>query len=177
MLSIAGSALELTPLAPVGGIINAAGLAISAVGDFLKHITERGMIADEKRELMLQAGVPEDVARALADPNANAAELQELGLSPEQVQEVVRAYPDLISIGNYFTAFTEGAQALGVPPENFKAFVDALVGQFGNEFEAGSILNTIREQEQFRTDRPPDVERALREYLEAVVPEAAALAA
>ncbi|WP_225410131.1 hypothetical protein [Stigmatella hybrida] len=179
LLSIAGSVLEATPLAPVGGIINAAGTVLTAVGDFASGIINRGERQQEEKDLMAAANealarqglptIPEDVIEAVSSQDSRADRLQALGLTPEQVQQVIHDHPDLISYGGYFEALTDGAQAAGVSPEKFSHFIEALEGKLGDVNAVMSALNEIKSGYELQGSTPDEVERGLSQYIEGLL--------
>ncbi|SEU15294.1 hypothetical protein SAMN05443639_108196 [Stigmatella erecta] len=183
LLSIAGSVLEATPLAPVGGIINAAGTVLTAVGDLVSGIINRGERQQEEKDLMAAANealarqglptIPQDVIDAVSSQDSRADRLQALGLTPEQVQQVIHDYPDVISYGGYFESLTDTARAADVSPENFNRFLDALSEEFGDTPNAMSVLNEVQNSHKLQGSTPSEVDQAMREYIEAVMPEVA----
>ena len=98
LCSFAGAVVACTgPGAPVGAILIGVGTIVSAAGDILSGVLDAQEVRELQEKYLAEAGLDEATIDLIlrADQEQTAA-FAALGLSPEQVMELVQIYPQLI---------------------------------------------------------------------------------
>ncbi|MCC6337386.1 MAG: hypothetical protein IT380_25740 [Myxococcales bacterium] len=103
-LGVLGSAMEVFPLtAPAGVLVSGIGAIISGVGGLVGLIIDGNELKDEQRRFLEAAGVPEPMRSTLLEADREQVEqLRQLGLTPEQIQQLATNYPQLVQSSHGF---------------------------------------------------------------------------
>lgn len=122
-----GSAIGSFPITAVpGAAVNALGQIISNAGDLTaNYIAHRRSAEDQMRHLEAN-GMSRVAAQALVDNPAAAHQLSRQGFSPQQIQELAGARPDLFTRPADLQVLGETARNLGLPPERALTAMRAL---------------------------------------------------
>ncbi len=98
IISGAGAILELTPAAPLGGLISAGGGVITATGEMINLFLKQGKIQEDQRKYLEAAGVPKKLIDAMADADEEQvnALVKGMGIPPERLQGILSRCPELL---------------------------------------------------------------------------------
>ncbi|MFP2934236.1 hypothetical protein ACLESO_55780, partial [Pyxidicoccus sp. 3LG] len=124
VLGVLGAAVELVPGGqPVGALVSGIAACITALGEGLSWLLERGEFEAQRREFLEMAGVRDPLLQTLLDADGEIVRnlVNDLELTPEQVQRLALQCPWLL----------EGFGS-GVSLENFVR----MAGSFGLEGDA-----------------------------------------
>ncbi|WP_158621738.1 hypothetical protein [Corallococcus aberystwythensis] len=101
-VSALGSAIELTPGAPVGLLINGIGAAITVIGELTAGFIEAGKLDDAREKYLEAIGIDPALNETLRDADGERIQelTQELGIPAEDVQKLAQQYPWLLTDGS-----------------------------------------------------------------------------
>ncbi|MBZ4422975.1 hypothetical protein [Myxococcus sp. RHSTA-1-4] len=97
-IGVLGGALGSFPGGQVpGAVASGIGAGISAVGELLGNVIEEKGLDNERRSLLDQIGIKGKLQDALMDAGGDRIDLLtgKLGLTPDQLQNLMRKYPEL----------------------------------------------------------------------------------
>lgn len=127
VLGILGSALEFTPAAPAGFIVSGIGAIISGVGSFVGELINGGERRDQIKEYLTAAGVDPSIVDEMAQSGAALFDMGEaLDMTPEQLQVLLVAHPEIGASPGHVGIFSRTAEANGLSGDGVKAFADRL---------------------------------------------------
>lgn len=175
-VSALGSALELTPAAPVGLLINGIGAAITVIGELTAGIFEAGKLDDARKKYLEAIGVDPALSATLRDADGERIQelTQELGIPPEDVQRLAQQYPWLLTEGTHnglsLDATVKMLQAYGISGHEAYALLSTMgAGNADPEHSTFVVLmNLAREASWAQT--PEDFDRIL-DTLKQTLPE------
>lgn len=122
-----GSAIGSFPITAVpGAAVNALGQVISAAGDLTANYIAHRRSADQQVQQLEAGGMNPAAARALVDNPAAGRNLAAQGLSPQQIQELAGARPDLFTRPGELRVFSEAARNLGMSPQQLQSTLQSL---------------------------------------------------
>ncbi|WP_233166388.1 hypothetical protein [Archangium sp. Cb G35] len=125
-IAVVGAGLG-TVLPGVGHIVEGVGLVLSAVGELLVGKEEQERLDNESEAILLEMGMDPDVAKTLAHGDNQPQQLaDDLGLSPEQIQELAKNHPDIFDAPGLGGAVIDAAKACGMEGEDAVEFIDKL---------------------------------------------------
>lgn len=126
LVSLVGSGVAVA-VPGVGQIIEGVGLVISGIGTLITGNEEKHERDEEQEKLLEEAGVDPAVARTLAMGDEQPTLLSEqLGMSPEAIQELAENHPELFEAPGYTQALIDAAKATGLEGDEVNGFIDAL---------------------------------------------------
>lgn len=129
-VAVLGSALEFTPAAPLGLLLSGIGAVVSALGSFFGEVISGNQRREDIERYLVAAGVDPAIADEMAGTGKQLFEMaEELGLTPEQVQELLVAYPDIGGAPGLAGAFTDAASGAGVSGADVLPFAEALAAE------------------------------------------------
>ncbi|MEF3083199.1 hypothetical protein V3391_13380 [Luteimonas sp. SMYT11W] len=170
-LGVLGAAGEMTPLAPLGFIASGVGAIISGLGSFAGEIISGNQRRDDIERYLVDAGVPESIAQEMAASGKQLFEMSEtLDLTPEQVQSLLMAYPDIGGAPGLAGTFTDVAAAAGISGSDVQDFAAALAAD--NPNSAWDLIGIA----SYVPSNPGEAATFYRNYLEGSYPEATTLA-
>lgn len=172
VLGILGSALEFTPAAPAGFIVSGIGAIISGLGSFVGEIINGNERRETIERYLTEAGVDPSIVDEMANSGKQLFEMAErLQMSPEQVQALLKAHPDIGGAPGLAGTFTEVAAAAGISGDNVDDFAAALAKGDGDF--AWDLMGVS----QHAPANPDERAAFFRHYLESTYPDAAQFAA
>ena len=125
-VAVVGAGLG-TVLPGVGHIVEGVGLVLSAVGELLVGKEEQEKLDNESEAILREMGLDGDVAKTLAHGDNQPEQLaEELGLSPEQIQQLAKNHPDIFDAPGLGGAVIDAAKACGMEGEDAVEFIDKL---------------------------------------------------
>ena len=126
LVALVGSGVAVA-VPGVGQIIEGVGLVISGFGTLITANEEKRERDAEQERLLVEAGVDPAVAQTLAKGDKQPTQLSEqLGMSPEEIQELVQNHPELFLAEGYTQALIDAARAAGLEGDEVNGFIDAL---------------------------------------------------
>lgn len=127
-MSTVGGALALTGVGEVVAVpLQVVGGLITATGGIVSQLREENIITEESKKLLRASGVDEAFIQQLTSASPKALRtLEETGMSPEQVQELMSKHPEVFSNPVHQERFAEAAKACGLQGENVLKFAEAL---------------------------------------------------
>ena len=171
-LGVLGSALELTPAAPVGLVINGIGAAISAIGELTVAPFEAAKLNDARKRYLEEIGVSPELSKTLrdADPERIEELRQELGISAEDVQALASQMPWLLTEGTnnglYLDPVVEMLKGYGITGDDAFALLSSMgKGHEDPSFSTFVVLNNISREAGF-AQTPEDFDRLLQRLRE-----------
>ena len=166
-VSALGSALELTPGAPAGLLINGIGAAITVIGELTAGFIESGKLDDAREKYLEAIGIDPALSQTLRDADSERIQelTQELGIPPEDVQKLAQQYPWLLTDGTnnglYLDPTVKMLQAYGITGHDAYQLLSTMGA--GAEDPAHSthvvLMNLAREASWAET--PEDFDRIL----------------
>jgi hypothetical protein len=161
-MSTVGGALALTGIGEVVAVpLQVVGGLITATGGIVSQLREESIISEESKQLLRDSGVDEAFITQLTSASPKALRtLEESGMSPEQVQELMSKHPEVFSNPGHQERFAEAAKACGLQGDDVIKFAEALkkdnpdypVGQVPYNLPPGVIRNIVRTN--FPSTRP-----------------------
>lgn len=171
VLGILGSALEFTPVAPAGFVVSGIGAVVSALGSFAGEIISGNQRRDDIERYLEAAGVDPSISTEMAASGKQLFEMAEtLDLTPEQVQALLVAHPDIGGAPGLAGTFADVAAAAGVRGEDVIAFAGALAQ------ERGDFAWDLMGLTQHVPTDAGEADAFWRDYVENNYPDAAAIA-
>lgn len=168
VLGVLGSALEFTPAAPAGFIISGIGAIISGLGSFVGELINGAERRAELKEYLREAGVDPAIVDGLVASGKQLFEMAEaLDLDAGQLQELLKAHPEIASSPGHVNVFQEVVQAHGLSGDEVAAFADGLAAT--DEGFAWDLF-------AIKQGNPDPSDGFYRSYVESRYPEAAAVA-
>ncbi|WP_224245985.1 hypothetical protein [Hyalangium gracile] len=126
LVALVGSGVAVA-VPGVGQIIEGVGLVIAGIGTLITGNEEKKERDAEQEKLLLEAGVDPEVARTLAEGDEQPTQFsEELGMSPEDIQELARNHPVLFEAPGYSQSLIDAAKAAGLDGDEVNGFIDAL---------------------------------------------------
>jgi len=177
VLGVLGSALELTPAAPAGFIVSGIGAIISGIGSFVGEIINGHERREQIEAYLIEAGVDPSIADEMASVGSDLFDMAEtLDMTPEQVQALLKANPDVALSPGHVGIITRVAEACGLQGGDVVTFVDKLAADnpdfAWDLFGIVSHLPTSNEQAQaFLRDYVENNYDSAIEYAQAQSPE------
>ncbi len=133
VLSVLGSVMESTGVGEVpGAIVTGIGMIMSApfelAGKLIDGNKEQKEFQEQQIKYLEAAGIDKDESEALAkDGDAINAFSQQLGLSPQQAQQVLMAHPEAFGEGTgYAQGVIDVVKACQIKPADVDGFLGAL---------------------------------------------------
>ncbi|RKG94613.1 hypothetical protein [Corallococcus carmarthensis] len=180
-VSALGSAIELTPGAPAGLLINGIGAAITVIGELTAGFIEAGKLDDAREKYLEAIGIDPALSQTLRDADTERIQelTQELGIPPEDVQELAQQFPWLLTEGTnnglYLDPTVKMLQAYGIKGEEAYALLSTMGA--GNEDPSNStfvvLMNLAREASWAQT--PEDFDRILNDLKQSLPEHASTL--
>lgn len=171
VLGILGSALEFTPVAPAGFILSGIGAVINGVGSFIGEVINGNERRDTLERYMKAAGVDASIVDEMANSGKQLFEMADrLDMTPEQVQALVKAYPDIGGAPGLAGTFTDVAAAAGISGGDVQGFAARLSGE--NADFAWDLMGIAG----MAPANPGQAAAFYRDYLEGRYPDAAGFA-
>ncbi len=171
VLGILGSAIEMTPAAPAGFVVSGIGAVISGLGSFAGEIISGNERRDTIERYLTDAGVDPSIADEMAGSGKQLFEMADaLGMTPEQVQALVLAHPDIGGAPGLAGGFTDFARANGISGSDVAGFADALAAE-RSDF-AWDLMGIGADA----PTNPAEADAFRREYIGNAYPDAGAIA-
>jgi hypothetical protein len=133
VISVIGSFMEnIPPIAVAGEIVTGIGTLISAPFELVAHVLEGNKeqheFQEEQTKYLEAAGIDKEQAERLAkDGTAASTFAQQLGLSPDQAQEILEAHPEAFDQGgNYTQGVINAVKACQIKPDDVNGFLSAM---------------------------------------------------
>ena len=145
-IGVLGSAVELVPGGqPVGAVFSGIGTVISAGGEIFGNFLEKKAFEDEQKRFLEAAGVPADLRQKLFEANGDRVRelANDLRLSPTQIQDLTRMYPNLLEgtgRGVVLDNFKKMVKDLGLNPDNVYGIFKSIGEGTGNNPAALEIF-------------------------------------
>ncbi|WP_235685315.1 phage tail tape measure protein [Corallococcus silvisoli] len=131
-VAVVGAGLG-TVLPGVGQIVEGVGLVLSALGGLIVGKEKQEALDNESEGILKQMGMDPDVAKTLAHGDEQPERLsKDLGLSPEQIQDVAKRYPTLFDAPGLGQAAIDAAKACGMKGQDAVGFIDAMAKDNGD---------------------------------------------
>ncbi|WNG48194.1 hypothetical protein F0U60_31705 [Archangium minus] len=160
-LGVLGASIELIPGGqPVGLVVSGIAAGITALGEGISWLWEKGEFEAQRREFLDKAGVKDPLRQTLLDADGERVMelVNELKLSPERLQDLAKQHPWLLTEGSNnglsLDNFVKMAKDFGLEGE--KAFQLLSTMGAGHEDPAHStyvVLANIMRQGNFRSGR------------------------
>jgi hypothetical protein len=120
-IGVLGAALEtFPPTIPAGLVVSGIGAGVTALGEGLSWMLERGEVTQQQREFLAAAGISGPLVETLVDADQERVQelVTELGMTPAEVQRLATDYPSLLTEGSgnglVLDRFMDMAKAYGL---------------------------------------------------------------
>ena len=171
VIGVLGSALEFTPVAPAGFILSGIGAVISAAGSFAGEIINGHERRETLEKYLTAAGVDPSIVDGMISASKQLFEMADtLDLTPEQVQSLLMAHPDIGGAPGLAGRFTDVAEACGISGSDVQDFATALAAD--NPNFAWDLMG----MSSYAPTHPGEAATFYRDYVGNRYPEAASLA-
>ncbi|MDH5823980.1 hypothetical protein QFW77_13435, partial [Luteimonas sp. RD2P54] len=128
VLGVLGSAMELIPVtAPAGFIVSGIGALVNGIGSFIGEIINGNERREDLERYLTEAGVDPQIVGELASTGKALFEMSDaLGMSPEQLQSLIAAHPEIASSPGHVGVFQDTAAAAGLQGAEVEALADRM---------------------------------------------------
>ncbi len=168
-IMLAGSILEVTPLAPAGLIALGVGQVITLLGQYAAAVLARNAIASEIRTCLTAAKVDKALQEVLV--SADAVAMRELnrglGYGPAQVEWLVRTSPLVARSPGAYRTILNVDQAFGFTSKHGYLLLHGLLAGIAPGNQAVAIYRFMTKYQSFVTTGSPSPARAWMAMLQA----------
>ena len=152
-IGVMGSAVELIPGAePVGALFGAVGAGVSALGELIGNAIDEGKLKDEERTCLGAAGIDSGMADKFVDADPEVVDQlgNKLGLSGDQVQQLMQQYPDILNDsgrGLVFERFVTMCKQMGLNGDQTFGLLQSIGQGTGNDMAALEVFTSRLQRE------------------------------